>query len=137
MANPLRLYSMTVKPGRLICVVRIAAKRYRYSNPDLAAFVQRQFPDLPHHACVNGKGTTFSCVIDSTSTPHLLEHLAISLQTQASASADATFLGTTEWIDEAVGTARIELSFCDDLEALRAFSEATLFLKNAMVTCLP
>ncbi len=40
---------------------------------------------------------------------------------------------TTEWTDEAAGRARIEVSFLDDLVALRAFRDAIAFLGDAMV----
>ncbi len=46
---------------------------------------------------------------------------------------DAVFVGTTEWTDEAAGRARIEVSFLDDLVALRAFRDAIAFLGDAMV----
>lgn len=91
-------------------------------------------------------------MIDHTSLPHLLEHLVIDFQTRAavrrgdgaeagSAAAyadagsalDAVFVGTTEWTDEAAGRARIEVSFLDDLVALRAFRDAIAFLGDAMV----
>ena len=51
----------------------------------------------------------------------------------AGAALDAVFVGTTEWTDEAAGRARIEVSFLDDLVALRAFRDAIAFLGDAMV----
>ena len=49
---------------------------------------------------------------------------------------DALFIGTTEWLDEEAGLARIEVGFKDDLVALRAFNEAIRFLNIAVLTCL-
>ena len=43
------------------------------------------------------------------------------------------YLGTTEWIDEDAGLARIEVSFTDDLVALRAFLDAAQFLNKAVI----
>lgn len=134
--DPILVRTITVRTGRLVCVVEIPDERYRRTTPRLAAFVRQIYPDLPHHACVNGEGATFEAVMEHASTPHLLEHLAISEQTRAAEDAAAAFVGTTEWIDEAAGEARIEISFRDDLEALRAFNEATRFLNNAVLTCL-
>ena len=41
-----------------------------------------------------------------------------------------SFLGTTEWVDERAGEARVEISFKDDLEALKAFNEQQRFEIN-------
>ena len=84
---------------------------------------------------MNDVGYSFGDVIEHTSVPHLLEHLAISMQVHDDASA-ATFVGTTEWTDETVGEARIEVGFRDDLVALKALTDATRFLNMAVLTCL-
>lgn len=133
--DPIQVRAITVRTGRLVCDVAIPDERFRHTTPRLAAFVQREYPDLPHHACVNGEGDSFGVVIERTSTAHLLEHLAISMQTRAASSA-SPFVGTTEWTDESAGEARVEMSFRDDLEALRSFNEATRFLNIAVLTCL-
>lgn len=44
------------------------------------------------------------------------------------------FVGTTEWLDQAAGTARIEVSFADDLVALRALRDAADILNRAVVS---
>jgi hypothetical protein len=134
--RPIQVRSITVKTGRLVCDVAVSSSRYRYTTPGLAAFAEGQYPDLPHHACVNDKGPAFGDVMEATSTPHLIEHVAISLQTRAAVGSDASFTGTTEWIDEEAGEARIQLSFQDDLEALRAFNDATQFVNMAVLTCI-
>lgn len=135
--GPLVLEAVSVKVGRLVCDVRIENREYRQTNARLAEFVMRDYPDLAHHTCINGIAPTFGAVIESTSVAHLLEHVVISMQTHASEDRHARFTGTTEWLDEAAGRARVEVSFMDDLEALRAFAEATRFLNNAVLTCLP
>ena len=135
-SDPIQVRVITVRTGRLVCDVSIPDGRYRYTTPRLAAYAAQCYPDLPHHACVNEAGTMFGAVIERTSVPHLLEHVAISLQTRAATGAAAPFVGTTEWTDESAGEARVQLSFRDDLEALRAFNEATMFLNNAVLTCL-
>ena len=134
--DPIELMAVTVKMGRMICDVAISERRFCYTTPRLAAFVEGSYPDLPHHACVNETGPSFGAVMESTSIAHMLEHLVISLQTRASTSTSMEFVGTTEWIDEDAGIARVEVSFRDDLQALRAFNEATRFLNIAVLTCL-
>lgn len=134
--NPVRVRAITVRTGRLVCEVEIPDPRFRYTTPRLSAFANGQYPDLPHHACVNDIGNTFGYVMERTSVAHLLEHLTISEQVRNQVSGNTTFVGTTEWIDEAAGIARVEVGFKDDLVALRAFNEATRFLNIAVLTCL-
>ena len=136
MSEPIQMRTITVRTGRMLCDIEIAEERYRNTSPRLAAFVADQYPDLPHHACVNDVGHTFGDVIENTSVPHLLEHLVISWQVRERQAGDPTFIGTTEWLDEEAGVARIEVGFKDDLVALRAFNEATQFLNTAVLTCL-
>lgn len=135
---PLIIERFIVEESRVICLMRVAPGFPRLTSPALAACAQAAFPDLPRHACVNDVGDTFGAVMDATSIPHLLEHLVIDLQTRAAPSDAATvYVGTTRWVDELAGRARIEVSFTDDLVALRAFRDATDFLNDAMVTCSP
>lgn len=134
--DPIQVCGIVVRTGRIAVEIEIPDARYRYTTPRLAAFAEGQFPDLPHHACVNDVGFTFGDVIESTSVPHLLEHVVISYQVRERAIGDPTFIGTTEWIDEENGRALVEFGFQDDLVALRAFNEATQFINMAVLTCL-
>ena len=134
--DPIQVRTITVKTGRLVCDIAIPDERLRFTNPRIAAFVSQTYPDLPDHACVNDCGPVFGAVIERTSMPHLLEHLAISEQARRAREGAASFVGTSEWVDEFAGLARIQMSFRDDLEALRAFSDATRFLNMAVLTCL-
>ena len=133
---PIEVRTITVRTGRIVCDVVVADERFRRTTPRLAAFAEGQYPDLPHHACVNDAGHAFGDVMEDTSVPHLLEHLVISEQVRSQAGGAATFIGTTEWTDEAAGEARVEVGFKDDLVALRAFNGAVQFLNMAVLTCL-
>ena len=132
-SNPIAVARIQVKRGRIVCDVRIVNPAHRYTDPRLAAAVLARFPTLRAHACVNARGKTFGSVIEHTSLAHLLEHLWIELQVRASTDEQARFVGTTEWLDEATGTARIQMSYRDDLQALRTFNEAASFLNNAVL----
>ena len=134
-SEPVCLARIAVKPGRLVCDVLVAQACYRRTTPVLASCVLDSYPELAHHACVNEVAPTFGAVIGDTSVVHLLEHLVITLQTRAT-STSAQFSGTTEWINEDEGLARMQLGFVDDLEALRALSEATRILNKAVLICL-
>lgn len=132
---PIQIRAITVRTGRIVADIAIQDERCRRTTPKLAALAQGHFPDLPHHACVNDVGFTFGDVIEATPVPHLLEHVVISLQVRERAIGDPTFIGTTEWTDEAAGEARVEFGFQDDLVALRALDEATKFLNAALAAC--
>lgn len=117
---------------------------------------------LAYHTCVHGDdpaanpdNPTFGAVIENTSLPHVLEHLIIDEQVRNAETprpnsapvtpsdpaalapspapfTDATFVGTTEWLDEAAGLARVEVNFTDDLVALRALRSALAFLNGIL-----
>ena len=138
MSDPIEVREIVVRTGRLVCEVAIPDARFRRTTPKLAAFVTGHYPDLPHQACVIVVGRTFGDVIESTSVPHLLEHLVISEQVRndRGGSTSTTFIGTTEWTDEEAGEARVEIGFRDDIDALRALNDMTRFLNMAVITCL-
>lgn len=131
---PIAVERIVVEKGRLACSVIIDNPRYRYAWSELAQFVRENHPDLELHTCANAHEQRFAAIMDETSVPHLLEHLAIDVQAHNAQRGDA-FVGSTEWADEARGRALIQLSFVDDLEALQAFKEALSFLNDALVTC--
>lgn len=141
-APKLSLERLTVRADRVVCDVLLAPGSPRMTSPALMACVCQAYPNLPRHTCVNDAGDTFADVMNRTSIPHLLEHLVIdeqvrsaSSQASSNASADVgpVFVGTTEWTDEFEGRARIEVSFTDDLVALRAFRDAARFLNETVV----
>ncbi|WP_255467246.1 cyanophycin synthetase family protein [Raoultibacter phocaeensis] len=128
----LRIDSITVQPGRIVCEVTVDPVR-RTTDPALASALLREHPTLLSHACVNDVGDTFGDVIERTSVPHLLEHLVIDLQARTDGRPDDTFVGTTEWIDEGEGRAVVQVSFTDDLVCLRAFRDAAEKINDAML----
>lgn len=128
---------ISVKRDRISMLVRVPSPSSRCANPQLAAQVLASFPDLAHHACVNERDARFIDVLPETSVPHVLEHLIIDLQAHdARVPADVALTGTTEWLDEAAGLARIEVNYADDLVALRALKEALAFLNERMADCV-
>lgn len=120
---------IVVQDGRLVCEVVVPDPARRYCTPRLANRVRTAFPDIVKHACVNGVSDRFVTVMDSTSVPHLLEHLMIDIQVHDDRiEADASFVGATEWLDESAGTALVQVSFADDLCALQALNKSLDFL---------
>lgn len=130
---------IVVKRDRLVCDVRVTPRASQTVTPRLARAVRQQFPQLEGHACVNEAGETFGAVLDRASLPHLLEHLAIQLQAEAWSAATTprsaapnAFVGVTEWTDRQQGTARIQLSFRDDVIALKALRDAVTFVNASL-----
>ena len=136
LSDVLTLERITVKKDRVVCDIKITAKDKRYTNPELIKTVLQQYPHLANHTCKNKKGTSFAAVMEQTSLPHLLEHMVIEAQvfsdSHAEKQSDTLFVGTSAWLDEKEGTARVEVSFMDDIQALRAFREASQILNNAL-----
>lgn len=140
--SPLSIERLTICADRVVCDVILAPGVPRMTTPEIITQVGKTVPSLSRHTCVNDEGDTFAAVMDHTSLPHLLEHLVIHEQARAAAHAtsasglshESVFVGTTEWTDEFSGKARIEVSFTDDLVALRAFRDATRFLNNVVVS---
>lgn len=130
------LERVAVRPDRLSVLVRLAPGVPRRTDAALAARAEAAFPDLPLHACVNDRGPTFAAVMADTPLPHLLEHLVISLMLRDDAApAHAVHVGTTEWLNEAEGLARVEVTYDDDLVALRALRDAAAFLNDEGREC--
>lgn len=132
-SSAIAIERMVVGAGRLQCDVRLSPDAPRDTSAELMQRVCRRFPDLPRHSCINDRGATFGAVMDCTPLPHLLEHIVIDLQTRAAAKDDAVYVGTTEWLDRAAGTACIQVNFTDDIAALRAFRDATAFLNGCVL----
>lgn len=125
------IVSLDICPGRLRCDIRLASFAPHMTSPHLMARVMQVYPSIGAHVCVNAVGPHFADVMDCTSIPHLMEHLLVDIQVRDD-YAGGLFVGTSEWIDEYAGTARIEVSFVDDLCALRALNEALVFLTEIL-----
>jgi hypothetical protein len=128
-----RIEEITVRDLRIECKVRIAQDTSRYTSPEIAANLSRIYPTLAHHSCSNSHDKTFGAVYGHTSLAHLFEHLVIDIQTRGAQNRAQVFVGTTEWVDEKRGLARVEVSFTDDLVTLRAFCEASHAINEALL----
>ena len=125
--------SIRVLTGRLVCEVAIDDDSMRYATPAIAEALCACRPNFRFHSCVNDQDAPFASIMGKTSLPHLLEHLVIDIQTERCPNDASVFVGTTEWIDEDAGLARVQVSFADDLEALRALREAARILEAAVL----
>ncbi len=139
LARKISAKRVDVFPGRLRILVQLSDGISRWTNEELVAAACDAYPTLPLHSCINSKGPTFGDVAVGTSVPHLLEHLIIAEQVRLAgegrvAEGEATFVGTTEWREGGpqAGEAVVEVSFVDDLQALRALSNALAFLNASM-----
>ena len=86
------------------------------------------------HTCKN-KGTSFAAVMEQHRFRIFGAHgyrAQASLIHNAEKQSDTLFVGMSTWLDEKEGTARVEVSFMDDIQALRAFHDASQILNNAL-----
>ncbi len=133
---------------RMVLLVRVAGGPAACLGPAAAARLSAARPFLTQHA-LNAEGASFGAILDRTSLPHVLEHLVIDFQAEAQAQAAArgahhpaatfstarnrsaaTFVGTTEWLDERAGLARVAVNFTDDLIALAALKAACALMEG-------
>ena len=119
-----------VAHDRVMALLRMRDAVHVLTTPKMARCACQAFPDLPHHACVNGHGPTFAAVMDHTPVPHLVEHLVVDMQVRACGNPDLIFTGATRWEDRAQGLARVEVSYEDDLVAIQAFRDAVAFVNG-------
>lgn len=81
--TPLALDEAVVYPDRIELTVLVAHPTYAFSSKPLVDALIQTHPYLLEHTCKNERGTTFAAVADTTSTPHVLEHLIIDNQISA------------------------------------------------------
>lgn len=122
--SPVAIESLRVKRDRIVAMVRVADASRAHTTPRMAQVAVAMFPDLPIHTCVNGVGPTLGAVLADTPIPHLLEHVVVELQVAACPDPDRIFTGATRWVDRRAGLAQVEVSYADDIVALRAFRDA-------------
>ncbi len=128
-----RIEAIRVRADRIEASVAVSSERYRMSDPALVRRCLRFAPTMVHHACRNEVGPLFSFVMESTSVPHLLEHMVIDAQTRCAHNASRVFTGATQWDEMGSLTATVSLSYEDDLETLRCLSQAVSFLNDALI----
>lgn len=130
---PLRALRVRVRPDRVEVEVAVAARRYAQTDPELITECLHRAPTLGQHACRNSVGPVFASVMKSTSTPHLLEHLIIDVQTRAAKDPDRVFTGTTQWSAGDGLIAQVAFSYEDDLVALDALNRSLAFLNGVLI----
>lgn len=129
------------RSDRMIILVRVPDGPPAHLSLDARDHLLAARPALARHTCLNAEGKPFGAILHRTSLPHVLEHLLIDFQVELSqgrgsgsaVGAPLTFVGTTEWLDERKGLARIEVNFTDDLIALDALKRARALLDEGMV----
>lgn len=160
-AFAVRIVHIEVRRDRIVASVAVSEERFSHTSSQVIASLLPKYPHLLEHACVNDYGTTFAAVASRTSTPHLLEHMAIENQVRAELAnsgdvrppvpqladsfarksgmtrgegAGATYVGKTRWTNRSLRLARVELSYTNDLVALAALRDAARDLNAALRT---
>lgn len=127
---PLAVERVAIERDRMALLVRVAGGPAAHLSPEAAARLLQARPHLAEHACLNAQGEPFGAILDRTSLPHILEHLVIDFQAEFDDRSAATFVGTTEWLNEREGLARVEVNFTDDLIALAALKAARALMEG-------
>ncbi len=142
----LQVKKITVLPDRLEVIVKLRDEASRLVSRQIADACLAKYPELLAHPCKNSCGPLFGDILYSTSLPHLLEHLVITLQVRSDAANNRTpfsYLGTTEWLNvsglhqgantkasECSLEAKLSLRFRNDIVALSCLNEAVDFLNK-------
>lgn len=121
---------VAIERDRMALLVRVPGGAAAHLSPEAAACLLRERPRLARHACLNAQGEPFGSILHRTSLPHVLEHLIIDFQAEFNDRSAATFVGTTEWLNEREGLARVEVNFTDDLIALAALKAARALMEG-------
>ena len=126
-----------VFPDRIEFLVRLAPDVQLRTTPQLVEAVLQRHPYLLEHACRNDVGPTFGAVACNTPLAHLLEHVAVDIQTRAAADRQQTrsttvFMGTTERVGDDPRRARIRLSMSSDVECFAAMKQAVALLNELL-----
>lgn len=121
---------VAIERDRMALLVRVPGGAAAHLSPKAAARLLRERPHLARHACLNAQGEPFGAILHRTSLPHVLEHLVIDFQAEFDDRSAATFVGTTEWLNEREGLARVEVNFTDDLIALAALRAARALMEG-------
>ena len=138
MQERLKLSKIRVLPDRIELIVQLRDPESRMVSARMADACLAAYPELAFHPCKNAKGPVFGDVLRSTSVPHLLEHLVITLQVRRDAAAGLpafTYVGSTQWIDDDAAdpslNAKVSLRFRNDALALSCVKEALSFLNES------
>lgn len=149
MTAGVKIERITVSHGRMQISLLLEAWVPRESTAVFAREIAAMYPTICSHSCINDSGPTFGAVIEQTSIPHVLEHMIIEEQLALMPEVkkarggqqnnprlnDCPIVGTTR-IGENGKRALIEVSFFDDIIAMRAINKA-LEVLNETLPCRP
>ena len=107
----------------------------------LAEALLQKYPFIKEHACKNSHGPAFGDCIQTTSVPHILEHVILEeckdyyAKNKVSdfSGKNKLFVGKTTNLSEDL--AKIELKYYDDIFMLNAINRATTELNNMLNNC--
>ena len=123
--------SIVFQADRAIFIVQVKPSRPCYTDQEIAQWVRQAYPELEYHQCLNEWEEPLWNALSHTSMPHVLEHILITEQVRSTDEDDSTqFLGTTRWLNEAEGIARIDVHYTSDIMVLEAYKQALNFLET-------
>lgn len=128
----LTVKEINFKKYRVLVLVKLN-KNVLYSNKKFSNELLKIMPTLQYHKCKNNNDISFLKELSFTNYAHVFEHIAIDLQTkymlEYKIGLDKSLLGMTK-LDEINAKASIELSYWDDLIALKSISNAEKIINS-------
>ncbi len=112
-----------------------------HQRENLREFLAESYPNIEAHDCRNSKGPKFGDCIQTTSVPHIFEHVILEECRRFSQPQKVSdigfkskpFVGKTTNLGE--NLAKIELKYYDDIFMLKAINRATHSLNNMLNYC--
>ena len=123
--------SITVNKSNIVCIVNFP--KQKFSDEYLKNALLKIRPTLKDHKCKNSLSKNFEDILDETSLAHILEHLIIDMQIECATQSgilNQTILGTSEWLDKDLGTAKIKVDYFDDVVAIKCIKDSAKLLSN-------
>ena len=149
------LKNITFKEDRALIKVQVEGCLTPEERVALKQLLYSRYPKIKEHACKNSHGPRFDDCIETTSIPHILEHIileelshdstrkgaAVSLRNTSDkpdsepaslffSNRKSVFVAKTSNLGG--GVAKIELKYYDDISTLRAIKRATNCLNELL-----
>jgi hypothetical protein len=124
--------STSAKPGKMEIVIDVQdADKCRTDHfPELSPRLFQLLPSLKHQKCHNGYGYSFRQEAEATELPHLLEHLALELQSLVRYHELLKGETTWDWRTEPRGRFHVEISYEQRELAVEAVSVAESIIER-------
>ena len=143
----IKLTSIVFKENRALIKVQVEGCLTPEERVVLKQLLYNRYPKIKEHSCKNSHGPRFDDCVETTSIPHILEHIILEeLKETASpcrldpstplrSAQDDVTLFVAKTSNLGGGVAKIELKYYDDISTLQAIKRAASSLNEMLETC--